>query len=250
MILQLIINGKTYKVDSEEPLEITIPLKNGDEQVSCFHIPPYSSEPLVAGSFIGDRSQGGSVNCSLISVYPHGNGTHTECVGHISDEKYSIYNCLKESIFPADLISIHLETNSEGDTFLSKNELEKKLSRVQSKCLIIRSKPNGKEKLTKDYSGKNPPYIQPEAMKSIVDANIEHLIVDIPSVDKEEDDGKLRSHHIFWNYPEKPRTHCTITELVYVPEDIVDGLYMVNIQTGAYDVDASPSRIALYRLVE
>jgi kynurenine formamidase len=248
MILQLIINGKIYKVDTGKPLEITIPLKNGNEQVNCFHIPPYSSKPLVVGSFIGDRSQGGSINCSLISVYPHGNGTHTECVGHISDEKHTIYDCLKESFFPAYLISVSLEKDSNGDTFLDRKKMKELLHKRQTKALIIRTLPNDVEKLSKNYSSTNPPFIHTDTMKSIVASGIEHLIVDIPSVDKEEDGGKLLSHHIFWDYPANPRIHCTITEMVYIPESIIDGKYMVNIQTGAYDVDASPSRVILYSI--
>jgi len=248
MILQFTIEGKNYKVDSGKPKEITIPLKSGKDQVSCFHIPPYHSEPLVVGSFVGDRSQGGSVNCSLISVYPHGNGTHTECVGHISDEKHNIYDSLKESFFPAKLITVLPEINSDGDFVIGVKQLEIHLSEIKTNALLIRTLPNSVDKRSKNYSGKNPPHINPDAMNAIVAGGIEHLIVDLPSVDKEEDGGKLLSHHIFWNYPADPRTHCTITELVYIPEDIIDGLYLVNIQTGAYDVDASPSRVVLYGL--
>ena len=48
------------------------------------------------GDWVGDVKQGGSVNFRNISFNPHGNGTHTECVGHISKEDFSINQCLKK----------------------------------------------------------------------------------------------------------------------------------------------------------
>ena len=75
-------------------------------------------------------------------------------------------------------------------------------------------------------------------------------MIDTPSIDREEDGGVLAAHHAFWHYPQHTRMHCTITELVYVPGHVADGLYMLNILTGAFDSDASPSRIVLYAVQE
>jgi hypothetical protein len=37
--------------------------------------------------------------------------------------------------------------------------------------------------------------------------------------------------------------------MIYVPGEIRDGLYLLNIQTLAIDLDVSPSRIVIYKLV-
>jgi arylformamidase len=58
----------------------------------------------------------------------------------------------------------------------------------------------------------------------------------------------LAAHHTFWQYPAQPRTHCTITELIYVNNSIPDGLYLLNIQIASFEIDASPSKPVLYSL--
>ncbi|PSR06055.1 MAG: metal-dependent hydrolase, partial [Bacteroidetes bacterium SW_10_40_5] len=64
----------------------------------------------------------------------------------------------------------------------------------------------------------------------------------------QEDDPKLSSHHHFFAYPGKPRKNATITELIYVPNDITDGLYLLNLQVPSIASDAAPSRPCLYAL--
>ena len=47
--------------------------------------------------------------------------------------------------------------------------------------------------------------------------------------DKEKDDGQVVAHKTFWQFPASNRTGCTITELIYVPNSIVDDLYFLNL---------------------
>ena len=74
------------------------------------------------------------------------------------------------------------------------------------------------------------------------------MLCDIPSVDREDDGGKLLAHKAFFGVPESPRWDATITELIYVDNSIEDGLYMLDIQIASFQSDASPSRPLLYRL--
>jgi kynurenine formamidase len=116
---------------------------------------------------------------------------------------------------------------------------------------MIRTLPNQPEDKIKDWSGTNPCYIRYEAMEFLVKKGIEHFMIDTPSVDREEDEGKLLAHKAFWNYPsDLPRLDATITEMIYAPDDIQDGLYIVNIQTLPLAMDASPSNILLYKVKE
>ena len=81
----------------------------------------------------------------------------------------------------------------------------------------------------------------------INDWGIKHLMVDLPSVDREVD-KTLIAHKTFWNYPENPILDKTITELIYVPNNVPDGLYIVSIQIMSIESDASPSKIVLYEI--
>ena len=44
------------------------------------------------------------------------------------------------------------------------------------------------------------------------------------------------------------RLDCTITELIYVPDDIPDGLYLLNLQIASFEIDVSPSKPVLYQI--
>lgn len=236
------------KVDLSKPLDISIPLIAGDDNVNAFFIPPIKYEAFKAGSFIGDVSKGGSCNVFSISFNPHGNGTHTESVGHISKEKYPIYKSLTEFFFLSKLITITPEKQS-NDYVITAAQLEKVLKGQCPESLIIRTLPNTDEKLTAHYSGKNPPFIDAKAAEYIRSLSVKHLILDLPSIDKENDGGKLSAHHAFWNYPESPRNDCTITELAYIPNNLPDDTYLLNLQIVSFDNDASPSKPVLYQLL-
>ena len=88
-------------------------------------------------------------------------------------------------------------------------------------------------------------------MEYLVELDIQHLLVDIPSLDREEDGGKLEAHNAFWNYWKdisQARTNCTVTELIYVEDSVKDGMYLLNIQIAAFEMDASPSKPVIYPL--
>ena len=77
---------------------------------------------------------------------------------------------------------------------------------------------------------------------------VKHLLVDLPSVDREEDKGELAFHHAFWDVPNKPNLERTITELIFVENKIPDGKYLLEIQMAPFENDASPSRPVLYKI--
>jgi hypothetical protein len=89
-----------------------------------------------------------------------------------------------------------------------------------------------------------------EAALYLVEIGVEHLLIDLPSVDKEKDNGKLLSHNAFWNTQGEVRKQATITEFIFVDNSIKDGLYFLNLQVAPFENDASPSRPVLYKLEE
>jgi len=256
MFVSIQHKGKSYKADFSKPIDISIPLKAGKNNVNAWHAEPVKIEPVRNGDWVGEVKSGGSVNFRNISFNPHGNGTHTECVGHISKEDYSVNDSLKTFFFIAEVISILPEELSNGDFVITETHIKNCLSEgiplgeeKRPEALIIRTVSNPASKKEMQYSNTNPPYLTPEAMKLIVSLRVEHLLIDLPSIDKENDGGLTACHHIFWNYPEKPDTGKTITELIYVPNDVLDGTYLLNLQIASFVNDAVPSKPVIYRLV-
>ena len=240
---------KDYVVDLGNPLDISMPLGRNPQNASAWDCPAVGIRAVETEHFIGDVNRGGAVNFRNIFFNPHGNGTHTECLGHISKQWISINQQLNQYFFLVQLLSV--QPKQEGvDQVIKKEQLVEKWDDTQTtEAILIRTLPNGSDKLKRQYTNTNPPYLNSEAVHWLVNQAVKHLLIDLPSVDREKDDGKLIAHHIFWNYPENPRLDCTITELVYIPNYIKDGLYFLNLQVAPFENDASPSRPVLYKII-
>ena len=236
------------KADLLKPIDIGItPDITGN--LNCFYAPELSVLPYENGDFIGDTRFGSPVNFMNIHCNPQGNGTHTECVGHISEERIHLPDCTHDFHFVSLLTTVTPEIQTNGDQVITLSLLETIKLNIGTKGLIIRTLPNEESKKQRQYSGTNPPYFAKDAMEWIVANQIEHLLVDIPSVDREQDGGKLLAHKSFWQFPFNTRKNATITELIYVPNHIPDGYYLVNLQYYPFPMDASPSRPLIYALV-
>ena len=78
--------GRRLAADLADPLPIAVPLDFDGPQPGFHGAPAAASRPLRGGNFIGDTREGGSCNCDQVTLVPHCNGTHTECVGHLTDD--------------------------------------------------------------------------------------------------------------------------------------------------------------------
>ncbi|MEL6974092.1 MAG: cyclase family protein [Bacteroidota bacterium] len=239
----------SYQIDLSKPLDISIALKHGQGSVNAWYQPPPSIQPVKDSDFIGSVAHGAPVNFNEVTFNPHSHVTHTECLGHITEEVFSVNKKLKTYFMWAELVSIAPE-KVEGDFVVSSEQLKTARKNQGARALIIRTLPNTNMKRTIDYAHKNPPYLSKEAMEYIVAEGIEHLLVDLPSVDKEKDGGKLEAHKTFWKVNQSPRTSATITEFVFVPGAIDDGLYWLNLQVAPFENDAAPSRPVLFKPTE
>ncbi len=244
------LGGRGYQFNLTQPIDISLPLAPHGRQVNAWYAPPFSASPVRMGDFIGSVAAGGPVNFVNVSLNPHGNGTHTECVGHISAEPYTINKCLCRFWFMARVVSIYPQAMDDGDKVITLQGLQQMLDGAQlPEALIIRTLPNDDLKATRQYSDTNPPYLHHDAIEWMVHQGVNHLLLDLPSVDREQDGGALAGHKAFWQYPgAQVRQHATITELIYVPNEVEDGLYLLNIQIPPFELDAAPSKPALYRL--
>lgn len=244
-----------FEIDLSKPIDISIPLTNTDANPIAWYIEKPVIEPVVFGDWIGKVSEGkSSTNFNNIFFNPHGHGTHTECLGHITNDFYSINQALKQFFFFAKLITVKPEMIGE-DLVITKDQISASLRGTKTEAIIIRTLPNQTAKKSRKYSNTNPPYLSEEAAIFIRESEIQHLLIDLPSVDKEHDEGKLLAHKAFWNVKDThqlnkdARFNATITEMIFVPDEIEDGDYILNLQIASFENDASPSKPILYSIV-
>jgi kynurenine formamidase len=249
MRAQIQYQKKYFWVDFAQPLDISIPLEAGEGQVNCFYAPLMETWPVVAGDFVGSTKEGGPLNFLNVKINPHGNGTHTECVGHIAKEPYSLNECLDQFHHITKVVSIYPEKMENGDRVITLDLIKDVFVKGEAPSIVIRTLPNHTDKRHRFYSGTNPPFVHHEAIKYLVDCGVEHLLIDLPSVDREEDGGELLSHRAFWRYPDEVRKKATISELIFVKSVIKDGLYLLNLQVAPFTIDVSPSKPTLYKLM-
>ena len=247
----MIAKINNFEVDLSKPIDISIPLTNTDENPIAWYLEKPEIEPVVFGDWIGSVEKGASTNFNNVFFNPHGHGTHTECLGHITRQFYSINQSLKQFFFLSELVTIEPEMKGE-DWVITKNQIENSLQGNTPEAILIRTLPNFKVKKSLNYSNTNPPYLSEEAARFICESGIQHLLIDLPSVDKEKDEGKLLAHKAFWNVKDinnlnsDARLEATITEMIFVADEIKDGSYLLNLQIASFENDASPSKPVLY----
>jgi arylformamidase len=242
------LKDREVTIDLSDPLDISIPLEASSRNPLAWYQKEPVVSPVVMGDWIGNVKMGASVNFNDIQFNPHAHGTHTECVGHISEEFQSVQESLKRYFFTAEVISVTPEPKGDDQIISAKSIMERLLSK-KPEAVVIRSLPNPTDKKGRHYSNTNWPYLMEDAATFLREIGVLHLLIDLPSVDKEKDDGALLAHKAFWNYPRDTRIDATITEFIYVNDAILDGTYLLNLQTAPFVNDATPSRPVLYKIL-
>lgn len=234
------------KVNLARPISLGISLKPGPSNPNCYYAEDPVFETILSGDFIGDVSKGGPVNYQKITFTPHGNGTHTECIGHITPDRETMDKTMDSFHFFAEIITVQPKKIGADHIVQLADYLDKR--KYDTEALIIRTLPNDDSKRTQKYSGENPPFLDPKITNHLSQSGVNHLIIDLPSVDKEIDGGKLEAHKNYWNILREKRINATITELAYIPNEVSDGLYLLNLQIPLMEIDATPSNPIVYIL--
>jgi kynurenine formamidase len=249
-------NNETIQVDLSRPIDISLPLSNTEDNPIAWYIDKPIIEPVKFDEWVGKVSSGmSSTNFNNILFNPHGHGTHTECLGHITHNFYSVNQSLKQFFFTAELVSVELE-DQEGDFVITKAAIETALNGKKPEAIVIRTLPNDADKVSRKYSHTDPPFLAEDAALFLRESGIQHLLIDLPSVDKEKDEGKLLAHKAFWNVTDvknlnaDARLNCTITEMIFVADEVKDGSYLLNLQMASFENDASPSKPVLYSILD
>jgi len=243
-----------------------MPLDFDERRPGYFGARPARREAMRTGPFVGDTREGGSCNVPELTLNPHCHGTHTESIGHILDEGVDVHGCLEESVMPAVLVTMEPVPASETeeayrpkldpeDRVITASRLAEALARYENaelSALVIRTR--FAERRPCDEAMAHP-FLTLDAVDCLNARGVRHLLVDVPSVDRMHDDGWLSVHRRFWGVADACRSlrsggdrRKTITELVRVPEELVDGLYLLNLQIAPFLCDAAPSRPVLHAL--
>lgn len=262
------VAGRRLNADFAQPLSIAIPLDFNGPQPSFCEAPPATARPHRAPGFLGDARAGGSCNCEQLTLVPHCNGTHTECVGHVTEDRVAVADRVRGGILLARLVSLHpiaaADTDEDSDPAPQPADQLITAAGLAAACaahpgpaphaLIVRTLPNHAARLTQTYRGGAPaPYLSRQAARWLVARGIEHLVLDLPSADRAEDHGRLTAHRIFFGLPaggrharDAERPQASITEFAWVAPTIHDGWYLLDLQIPAFLADAAPSRPLLY----
>jgi kynurenine formamidase len=259
--------GRRYTAVLSDPLSLAMPLDFDGVQPNHFGAPRAHASPLRTGGFVGDVRAGGTVNCETLTLVPHCNGTHTECVGHVTTDRIGVHEVLKGGLHVARVVSVRPEAVADttesrppdadpAERVVTARALSAALGTAAGAldALVVRTLPNDAGKLARRYEGDAPaPYFTREAAALLAESGVKHLVVDLPSLDRAMDGGRLAAHRAFWGMPagakrahDATRADATITELAWIAPTVRDGWYLLDLQVPAFMSDAAPSRPILY----
>lgn len=230
--------------DLSKGIDISIAVRKGGN-VNCYYLSDPEFAYFDSPQFSGSLAKGGSVNCERISLYPHASGTHTECALHVLPVDFDMRTVTIPALQLCHLITVQPEL-IDGNLEINQSVLSGLQNAEKFEALIVRTLPNDASKTNRNYSDTNPPYFDPSTLSYLREMGFKHLITDLPSIDKESDEGRLAAHKNWFSEGGTVPSDRTVTELVYVPAEVKDGMYVLSMQVPAIETDAVPSRIVIY----
>lgn len=274
MIAELSVGGQKIRAALDRGVSLAIAVEFGAPGPRHFGAPAPIAVPYSVAGFSGSVATGASCNCSVMSLNPHCQMTHTESVAHLTREPGDAWRVVPRGLLPAVVISVTPEPARESnestypqpwatDELITRRRLraawpmaKPSSGNIEPVAAIIRTLPNDPAKRTRDYTDLVPPYLTREAVEWLVEKRIEHLVLDVPSVDRTHDEGHLVGHRVFFGLPpgsqargDAARSRATITELAFIPDDVADGPCLLSLAVPAIGGDAVPSQPIVYPLV-
>lgn len=249
MYARLAWNGRPVQINLSAGRSLAIRLDPHGPQPAFFSSAAMHAEPLQEDSFLGDVRLGGSCNAELLHWAPHCHGTHTECIGHILAERRAVLDTIDAEPVLAALVTVAGE-----DGRITCAELQRALAGMADDhaALILRTLPNPTTKQWRNYAAEPDfPVLDAEAMECLAALPLRHLLLDTPSLDAAYNQ-RLDNHRAWWGeHPEftrhgYPPQRRSVTEMIYVANDIADGEYWLQLELSALVSDAAPSRPMIY----
>lgn len=257
-----------HDLDLDRAIDLSIPIVAG-RAAYAFSLPDVTRAPFRAGGFTGDVRAGGSVNCPILTFCAHGNGTHTEGVGHIVEDDVSVLDLVPYGPMPACVLTVSTvalgdsEEHTDGthdaeDRVVSARALAAARRAIAPHpdhlfAVVLRVE-DARGDPARIWSDCDPPYFTREAMGLLRDWGTHHFLTELPSLDRENDGGRTPAHHKYFGLPlgmtklEQPPEPRTVTELIVIPDEVPDGVAFVDLQVAPFHADAAPSRPMLFPL--
>src|SRR5437868_3354014 len=98
--------GPGLVVDLARPLDLSVRINFSAKEARAFSLPAATSRAVEAGAFVGDVRRGGSCNCETHVITPHSDGTHTEGVGHLLEERVPVVDLVDTALMPALVVTV------------------------------------------------------------------------------------------------------------------------------------------------
>lgn len=258
LLARLDWHGHALEVDYAHGRSIAIPLDPHGPQPSFFTDRPAGAKPLRSGDYIGAVNQGGSCNAEVVELVPHCHGTHTECIGHLLAEPAAVQDCIDTEPVLARLVSLEPKAVEGRDwpEFAGEDLLGAVAdpSTPPVEALVIRSLPNDPARRSRDYAAQpDYPVLSRVAMTGLAASPLRHLLVDSPSLDPAGEQD-MSNHRAWWGLGNAQAplgldpSRRSVTEMIYAPDDLSDGLYWLHLELSPLLGDATPSRPMLYPL--
>lgn len=228
-MISLATGHATYEVADPVPIPIYT-MVSGGTPWRCFGQPAFEHRVLYR---IGEDGRG--CRCAEYTFCPHTSCTHLETAAHVCGDGGSVGRVLPEI---APLLPAYLVDHGTGHGG--------QVGDRHATAVIVRTGTVAMMHASKRYNftGTNPPFLTAEDVGRLYEMfpRIKFLLVDLPSVDPEQDGGRLAAHHAFFS-----GSGLGIVELCNIPAELPTGAYLLNLNVAPFDGDATPCAPTLYR---
>jgi arylformamidase len=242
--------------EMEGPFDLSLAIEIGKKR--AWYVDGMVRRPVRLGDWVGSVADGGDVNFFTLEFNPHAHGSHTETVGHICRGHYPVNQIAIPWMQESLIITVHPSVKQDIGRCISWKDVEASIEASGglqgATALIVRCFERIPNVADMDHSNSDAPYFHFEVGSKLAELGIEHWLVDLPSVDREEDGGALACHRSFWKVGPKEskpnpdtRIHATISELLHIPSEVVDGRWHLQMNVSAMENDAAPCRPVVFR---
>lgn len=236
--------GHVWKAQGS-PVDLSVPVDPHSGLPKAWYKGPAEVQPVRSDGWVGSVAEGGAVNFRDVLFNPHAHGTHTETHEHIHDTFEPIDRQVRSGDIPFLLPAflLHAPAEPHGDDAVvplsALHRVVPEFHAVKPLAVVIGTE---QPQAPKNWSDTNPPYLEEGFAELLCELGVQHLLIDLPSVDREMDGGALKAHNAFFGPSGSPRSNATISELLHVPKSLQQGPGLLALQVSPFVNDAAPSR--------